>query len=230
MQGSSKTTVFISRDLSKSSCLIELAARLKFNLIGRSLLTFEHVPFEKCPTSDWLFFYSQKGVSFFFDLLKTLPSTVNPNQKIGLIGPKALEQLQKTGLEAAFVGDGNPLLAGKQFLQQVKPSEEVTFIQAKNSRQSVQRFMANKRKTNALVVYDNIKKEKVDIPKADILVFMSPLNVEAYLDKKTITTEKVVSIGHTTADFLKNKGYDCFIPTKPSEAEIARTLEKMIQQ
>ena len=106
-------TVFITRDLSPSNYFKINLENAGYQVIGRYLIAFNPIPFHSLPPSNWIFFYSKNAIRFFqtlggFDQLW--------NQKIAVIGqPSADYLLQKTNIQADFIGNGVPKKTGRNF-------------------------------------------------------------------------------------------------------------------
>ena len=62
--------IFISKKLDSSSIFKTKLENAGFEVWGESLLQLELIPFEKIPSVDWIFFYSQNGVQFFFNQIR----------------------------------------------------------------------------------------------------------------------------------------------------------------
>ena len=56
--------VFITRNLKSDSPLLHWSREKGVEVVGRSLLRFEAVPFEAPRQADWWFFYSSRAVQF----------------------------------------------------------------------------------------------------------------------------------------------------------------------
>jgi hydroxymethylbilane synthase len=81
------------------------------------------------------------------------------------------------------------------------------FPQAKDSMRTVQQQFVNKYQVKDLPVYETIQKPVADTPDADIMLFTSPSNVEAFFEKKKISSsQKVIAMGDATAHTLKLAG------------------------
>lgn len=213
-----RPTIFISRDLKKDSIFKALLTN-KTQVIGVSLLEFSPVEFEALPVTDWLFFYSKKGIDYCLSQLDDW-SNLPP---IGVIGQASADfLLEKYALEVQFIGTGHPVTTAEQFLPLVK-EKKVTFVQAQHSKQSVQKLIAQTIQINNLIVYDNHIKQHFELPTADILVFTSPLNVRAYFSKYSYQIhQKIISIGNVTTDALEQQGIQQIITAeKPSEQALA---------
>lgn len=196
-------TIFISRHLSTDSIFLNTLAPLGFNIIGESLVEFKIVKFDTVPASDWLFFYSKNGVKFFFE--QRSPKIQLP--QLATIGESTANYLKEQyNLEVNFVGNGQPEQTAEQFLPLAK-SRTITFVQATNSKQSVQLLLGQQITSNSLVVYQNAPKIHVQNPEADILVFTSPMNVESYFQQFEYSTNlSIITIGKTTAKALEKIG------------------------
>jgi uroporphyrinogen-III synthase len=83
-----------------------------------------------------------------------------------------------------------------------------------------------------LVVYDNSLRQDLDLPRADFLLFTSPLNLEASLAKSRLTrSQAVIAIGHTTGYALEKAGVPRFrVADHPSEAGMLRTLQSLVEK
>jgi uroporphyrinogen-III synthase len=102
---------------------------------------------------------------------------------------------------------------------------KVVFPQAKGSLRTIQQQMPSAQVVD-LIVYETIRQSADGIIPADVLVFTSPSNLEAYLEKNRITkTQKIVAMGHATASTLKEKGLHSFYtPPTFDDAGLAQSV------
>lgn len=210
--------IFISRNLTVESPFYALLNK-KASIEAQSLINFEAVPIPPIPISDWLFFYSKKGLDFGWPHLHPL----NPLPKIAVLGAASAEYLeQQFGQVADFVGTGAPAPTAKAFLE-IANGQRVCFVQAQNSRQSIAQLLGTQIQAQTLVVYNNRPKTTLDIPPCDILVFTSPLNVQAYYQQYSIQKQqKVIAIGQTTANALTALGLTTYsVAPVPQERALA---------
>ena len=205
--------VFISRNLSSDSIFRKLLSE-KTVLTNLSLIDFSPLPFVSMPDVVWLFFYSKNGIKYYL-------SQVNLKQKLPMIavmGTASAAYLKSDFMITAdFTGDADPQAVAEQFFSLAK-NQKVAFVQAKNSRKSVQ----NLADFNAsdLIVYDNFAKVDFNLPAADILVFTSPMNAGAYFDRYSyLTGQHIIAIGETTANALKSIGLDDVIVAKKANEQ-----------
>lgn len=216
--------IFISRELSSNSIFKIKLKPEDFEIWDESLLEFELVPFKKIPAVDWIFFYSQKGVKFFFNHIQKNNISLSEKIQFAGLGEKTatvIEQFTK----CHFVGTGNADTTAPDFLRIAK-GKKVLFPRAKNSQRSVQQLIDHQTITKDLIIYKNFPKEDFDIPRMDYLFFMSPLNAKAFFRKYNIEKgQKVFAIGKTTAKALTSLGIkNVIFPKKPSEEELVNLL------
>ena len=220
------TRVFISRHLPENSSFREkLASFGSFNIQDEPLIDLMPLPFSIIEPCDWIFFSSKNAVSFFFKQLKTLSIKIPTSVKWGAIGLATAKELLTYQITADFSGNGNPEEVGISFSTLVT-GKKVLFPSAKNSRESIQRFIKNEAlEIINLSIYDNLPKSDFDIIPSDIYVFTSPLNVIAYSKKHDLSDKNCIAIGETTAKQLKNSGA-LSIMTSPftTEESMAQTI------
>lgn len=213
--------VFITRDLTGDSYFKTVLTGMDFGVEGKSLIETVPVGFGLLPACNWIFFSSRQAVHFFFKQNPKLPDV-----KFGCVGKATSEALRKFGKRADFIGSSNDTkMTGKQFAAKVG-SDVVLFPQAKGSLRSIQQQFVKPEQVIDLVVYETLKKNSGEQPEADILVFTSPSNVEAYLEKFTIRKDqKLVAMGEATANELRQAGF--VSSTKPDtfdDAGLARAV------
>jgi len=201
------TRVFISRQLSENSQFREKLASFGSILIqDEPLIDLIPIPFSAIEPCDWIFFSSKNAVTFFFKQIKSLSIKIPSHVKWGAIGLATAKELLTYQITADFSGNGNPEVVGISFSTLVT-GKKVLFPSAKNSRESIQRFIKNEASEIInLSIYDNSIKSDFDIAPSDIYVFTSPLNVIACSKKYNLSDKNCLAIGETTAEQLKHSG------------------------
>ncbi len=196
-------SVFITRDIKDDDFFSRSLKANGYKVSGRSFIEFKPIPFGTVPATDWIFFSSKHAVTYFFD---RKPET--GNAKLGAIGKSTAEALRSYGRRADFIGASTDTrLIGKQFASLIK-SGRALFPQAKDSMRTVQQQFVNKEQVLDLSVYETISKPVEDTPYSDIILFTSPSNAEAFLEKKRLKSEqKIIAMGDATAHTLKKAGY-----------------------
>lgn len=75
------------------------------------------------------------------------------------------------------------------------------------SKRSVQKQLNNEEQAIDLIVYRTLPDDNFTVPEQDILIFTSPSNASAYLDKKEISSNQpIIAIGKSTAQQLTALG------------------------
>ena len=217
--------IFISRPLKSDSIFQKELEKANFEVYGESLLEFELVPLDKIPEVDWIFFYSQKGVRFFFDQVRDNFIFLSPIVQMAGFGKKTAEVIKSYGIECDFVGTGKAISTTPKFIDVAK-GQKVLFPRAENSQRSVQQLIDNELVIEDLIIYKNFPKRNFDFPKMDYLVFTSPLNAKVFFQKyKYEKGQKVFSIGETTAKTLNELGIEeVLFPKKPSEKNLVQLV------
>lgn len=215
--------VFITRDLKETDFFKTVLEKVGFSVFGQSLIAFSKVNFTIVPDCDWLFFYSKNGVKYFFE---NIDNQLISDKKIGTIGESTAAYLEANfKIKVDFIGTGEPLQTAKAFIK-VAANKTVVFPRAKYSKQSIQQELGKNIVAKDLVVYENKPLSNFDVVDADILVFTSPMNVEAYFNTMVLkSNQKIVSIGNTTAKALELLGCnDFFIANAPSEKGLVEAV------
>lgn len=196
-------TVFITRNIKEDDFFSRSLKANGYQVSGRAFIEFKTIAIGKPPTTDWVFFSSKHAVTYFFEQKPLLGKV-----KIGTIAKSTADVLRSFGRRADFIGASTDTrLVGKQFASIVR-SERVLFPQAKESMRTVQKQFVNSGQVVDLPVYETISKLVDDTPDADIMLFTSPSNVEAFLEKKRLKKEqKIIAMGDATAHTLKRADY-----------------------
>jgi uroporphyrinogen-III synthase len=220
------TRVFISRQLPENSPFREkLASFGSFVIQDEPLIDLIPIPFSIIEPCDWIFFSSKNAVSFFFKQIKSLAIKIPTSVKWGAIGLATAKELLNYQITADFSGNGNPEDVGISFSTLVT-GKKVLFPSAKNSRESIQRFIKNEAlEIINLAIYDNLPKSAFEVAISDIYVFTSPLNVIAFSKKYDLTDKNCIAIGETTAQQLKNsRALSVLTSSFTSEESIAQSI------
>ncbi|MEM1215612.1 MAG: uroporphyrinogen-III synthase [Bacteroidota bacterium] len=215
-------SVFLSRELRPSSPFHALKQSVEWVIHAQSLLRFESVSLGATPAVDWLFFYSQRGVQFL------LPQySPPPELRLAAIGEATAAALRQAGYVPQFVGQGSPQQVADAFREHAY-GQRVGFVQARQSRRSVQQILKKAVEASNWIVYDNQLHPAAvaSIPQVDYLVFTSPLNVKAWCAGQSAPyPERFIAIGPTTAAALREAGITNYrVAAAPSESELFHCL------
>jgi hydroxymethylbilane synthase len=212
-----KGKIFISRDEQQCKTFIRLLEGMGFHVNAKSLIRTEALPFEINETFDWVFFTSANAVMHF---IEEVESRFIP-EKIAVIGPGTANALKTFGLKADFIGDPSKSTAdiGIQFAE-LYPNTKVLFPQSDKAMQYVTDAVSKACNVSRIVVYSTLSDKHKSIPEADVYVFTSPSNVNAFIEAKGLPDVHCVAIGSTTFDALKAEGVEK-IHTAPSSDMLA---------
>lgn len=193
--------VFITRNLRKNDYFQRVLEGNGYKVLGKSLIDMRKVT-ARTPkmNPEWVFFASKHAVRFFFQQDLKLPANV----KFGVVGKGTADELRRFGKKADFIGySADVAMTGKQF-EAVAGSSRVLFPQAKNSLRTVQKQMRNQDKIEDMIVYETLQAGVQDIPGADVIIFTSPSNVEAFFAVSSLPEDqKVVAMGDATGRALR---------------------------
>lgn len=229
-----KFIVFITRDLNPEDELAKKLIKIGTAPLGISMLKIEGVFFRKSPQTEWIFFYSKNGVRFFWEgLSEELRFNVSKNSKLAAIGSATGQLTKELFGKCDFIGDGNPENTARQFLACAQ-NKSVLFPRGENSRQSIQKLLSGRIDDYDLIVYFNRPKESEDLPKslrAQIIIFTSPINTDTFFEYFDVTDkQKIISIGNTTAEALRNWDiHDFIIAESPTADGLVKAVQKAIQ-
>jgi hydroxymethylbilane synthase len=217
--------VFISREIGENSYFRKALSKQNIEIDGRSLIrTFPIVNvlddfFLK--NADWIFFSSRNGVEYFFKLNPVLPKKV----KFGVVGRGSEDSLRKFGHLADFVGEGGEIEEVAQDFAKVADGQTVLFPRAQDSLLTMQKFLTSTTKVIDLPIYETVMEENVDGSSADVLIFTSPSNVDAYfVDNLLEPEQKVIAIGNSTGKKFDEMGVKYMLPYSPDEIGLAEAV------
>lgn len=219
--------VFITRNLPESSYLRRALEKHDIELEDRSLIkTFpiinkldsyilKHV--------HWIFFSSKNAIEYFFKLEPLLPKAV----KFGVLGRASEDTLRRFGKAADFNGEEEGIdtadIAARFAI--VANGSTVLFPGAKDSLRTVQQALSPESKIIELPVYETVMDEAVEGSAADVLIFTSPSNVEAYFQDNLLEHgQQVVCIGKSTGKKFDEMGISYRLPFSPDEIGLAEAV------
>jgi len=217
--------IFISRSLNEESPFLELE-KGGHTIHHESLISFSALNFECKEDINWIFFYSQNGIKYFFK-----KENYNPSIQYGVMGPQSAQYFEMiTGHKPQLVGDGNAETIS-QYFNTSSESQNILFVTAQNSLNSVANQLSENIIYESVKVYKNDIKTDVALPPFDVLVFTSPLNAKAYLESKKLGSEQVFAIGSATAAFIKEKtGVTPLYCKAPSEKNLFDLLKQYLSR
>lgn len=217
--------VFISREIGEHSYFRKALAKHDIEIDGRSLIrTFPIVnildPFY-LKNIDWIFFSSRNGVEYFFKLNPVLPKKV----RFGVVGRGSEDTLRKFGHLADFVGESGDIVEVAEEFAKLVVGETVLFPRAQDSLLTIQKSLGDNTKIVDLPIYETVVVDDIDGTTAEVLIFTSPSNVDAYFAENLLDPEqKVIAIGNSTGKKFDEMGVKYTLPYSPDEIGLAEAV------
>ena len=217
--------VFISRELSERSYFRKALEKHAIEIDDRSLIRTVSVITKLdnfiLRNVEWVFFSSKNAVEYFFQLDPLLPKKV----KFGVMGSGSEDMLRRKGHFVDYTGEGtDPAEVAAEFAK-LANGATVLFPSAEGSLRSIQQALSADTKIIELPVYETILEDDVKQSGAEILVFTSPSNVEAYfVDNLLDPDQKVIAIGKSTGKKLDEIGVRYKLPYSPDETGLAEAV------
>lgn len=224
-------SVFISRNISPAS---PFAARLReagWLVEGRALIRLSPIKFREIPPADFIFFTSRNAVRFFFNNAPKGPDgkmEILQHARWAAIGPATAKALASFVATVDFTGTGDPATTATAFRDTYGQQERKTilFPAARHIRQSLIALLSDDFTCIHLEIYDNRPVAHAPFSPADVLVFTSPMNAQAYFSRHPLLpNQRVVAIGRSTAATLAELGLsEIHTAAEPTESGLAEAV------
>lgn len=221
------SSLFITRDLDENSYLARYLRKHNIQIDARSLIkiypTINVLDSFILKRADWIFFNSKNAIEHFFNL----DPLILKKTKIAVLGRGSESTLRKFGRVADFSGDdlGISTEAIAQAFAQLVDGQTVLIPRAKDSLQSIQKALTPNTKIIDMPIYETVLEENVDKSNADVLIFTSPSNVEAYFKENLADPgQKIICIGYSTAQSIEEMGLKYTLPFSPDEMGLAEAI------
>jgi len=217
--------VFISREVGEHNYLRKALSKHNIEIEGRSLIrTFPIVnvldPFY-LKHIDWIFFSSRNAVEYFFKLKPVLPKNV----KFGVAGRGSEDSLRRVGHVADYVGEGGDIEEVAELFAEQVAGKKVLFPRAQDSLQSIQKALKPDTIVVDLPIYETVVEDDIDQTYADVLIFTSPSNVDAYFTDNLLDPgQQVIAIGNSTGKKFDEMGVKYILPYSPDEIGLAEAV------
>ncbi len=213
-------SVFITRNLREDDFFFQVLTAAGCKTQGIALIETKRINAPKIPLVDWIFFASKHAVRHYLAQTKIPDGT-----KIGAVGRVTSDELRKHKMPAHFIGASNDTQTIAKQFGALAGRSRVLFPQAKGSLRTVQLQMPQA-KVIDIIVYETIAQPTDNLPVCDVMVFTSPSNVDAYFEKNKLKpSQKIVAMGHATANALKEKGIlSCGMTDSFGDAGLVRAV------
>ncbi len=220
-------SVFITRDVPETSYFARAMAKHQIRVEGRSLIRIFPIINRLDPYIlkhvTWIFFTSKNGIENFFRLNPRL----SKNVKFAVIGRGSEEALRGYGYLPHFNGEslGIDMDGIAEAFAREAAGSTVLIPRAKVSLETIQKRLTADTKVINLPVYETRTEENVEKSGADVLIFTSPSNVEAYFaDNLVEPGQQIICIGHSSARKLAEYGLKSVLPYSPDEIGLAEAV------
>ncbi len=217
--------VFISREIGEHNYFRKSLEKHNIEIEGRSLIrTFPIVnvldPFY-LKNIDWVFFSSRNAVEYFFKLKPYLSKKI----KYGVVGRGSEDALRKYGELADYVGESGDIKEVAEGFAALVDGQTVLFPRAQDSLLSIQKSLKEDTKVVDLPIYETVVEDDIDRTSADILIFTSPSNVDAYFaDNLLDPGQQVIAIGNSTGKKFEEMGVKYALPYSPDEIGLSEAV------
>ncbi|RZM22494.1 MAG: hydroxymethylbilane synthase, partial [Pedobacter sp.] len=217
--------VFISREIGEHSYFRKALEKHKIEIEGRSLIrTFPIVnkldPFY-LKNIDWIFFSSRNAVDYFFKLEPALSKKI----RFGVVGRGSEDALRKHQHLADFVGESGDIREIAEEFAALVAGQRVMFPRAQDSLLSIQKSLGEDTKVIDLPIYETVVEDDIDQTHADVLIFTSPSNVDAYFaDNLLDPGQQVIAIGNSTGKKFEEMGVKYSLPYSPDEIGLSEAV------
>ena len=173
--------------------------------------------------ADWIFFNSKNAIDHFFKLEPLLLKKT----KIAVLGRGSEDALRQHDRIADFSGDNLGIRTediATAFAELVD-GQTVLIPRAEGSLQTIQKALTENTKIIDMPIYETVLEEQVNKTNAQVLIFTSPSNVEAYFaDNLVEPDQKIICIGYSTAKAIEAMGLSYTLPFSPDEIGLAEAI------
>ncbi|TAF45609.1 MAG: hydroxymethylbilane synthase [Sphingobacteriales bacterium] len=217
--------VFISREINQHSYFAKSLAKNNIQLEAKSLIrtvaTINKLDSYIFRNLDWVFFNSKNGIEYFFALAPILPKEI----KFGVIGRGSEEALKQLGKKVDFVGQSNDTADIAQDFAAIANGQHILFPSAEQSLRTIQKALSADTQILDLAVYETILEDNIAPTYANVLVFTSPSNVDAYFTENLLQPgQKIVAIGKATGNKFDEMNVPYLLPASPDEIGLAEVI------
>jgi uroporphyrinogen-III synthase len=214
--------IYISRKKEQAAFLMRELEALGHRVEAIPMIRTEAVEMpSRLPDCEWIFFSSAEAVRFFFEQRHAVSG-----KKWAALGASTAAAL-KQYVTVDFTGDASDIEGTAKTFASISSGQMALFPVSEQSLRSIQQH--KKREEVADVVcYRTIPQPK-KIADADILVFSSPSNVDAFFQvNEKRANSRFVAFGPSTAAALQKQGIsDPVIPVSLEDSELLRTIKSL---
>ncbi len=219
--------IFITRELPETSYLRRALQKHSIEIEDRSLIktfaTINKLDPYILKRVEWVFFSSKNAIEYFFKLDPPL----SKHAKFGVLGRASEDALRLHGKIADFNGEGEGIDTADiaENFAKLANGSTILFPGAKDSLRTVQKALSSETKIIDLPIYETVMDEGIKQSYAEVLIFTSPSNVEAYfVDNLLEPDQQVICIGKSTGKKFDEMGVKYTLPYSPDEIGLAEAV------
>ena len=219
--------VFISREVSETSYFARAMAKHGTVVDGRSLIRTTALPMEVDSDTfndvDWVFFTSRNSVIHFFEQAPALPEGI----QFAVIGRGSEEQLRQYGFTPDFSGADHGIDMEKVAATFGALADGATVLipRAVDTLGTMRRSMTAGTKVIDVPVYKTDLQSDAVPSDAEVLIFTSPSNIQAYFANNDLAAgQRVICIGHASGREMESRGHVFVLPATPDEIGLAEAV------
>ena len=173
---------------------------------------------------NYIIFTSKNGVKYF---LKNVSISINSNVKFICIGKKTAEVLKSNNLNPDIVVRRNysKFMCNEIKNMGISKNNKLLLIQGNLAKKELFECLSKSFEIDHKIVYTtNPVKEKIDELNKKIdnensyVVFTSPSTFNSFIDKYNLKNN-IISIGNTTTDHIRNRGFEPLMTAKMQSYE-----------
>lgn len=214
--------LFISRHLPDSSYIRRACAQLGIELETEPLIRITPLAFDADPaTIEWLVFSSSNGVDAFFQ--QESPENWS-SKKFIAAGEGTARALAKYGIECELTGTESNMEQLALEIASLVASQSALFPVSDKTLGNLYNHVPEKDRT--VVTCYRTEADPKSIENFDAYIFTSPSNVRSFVEAGNTISDgaRVVAIGNSTSEALRNEGFVHAIADIPTEPELFSLL------
>lgn len=219
-------SLFLSRNIARDSVLQELHQLPNIKLSCESLIEFNSLSFAKIDWSQYdIVFFGSRNVVHFLLNNESIPSHLT----IACAGVATEKQLVNKGYTVDFVSPTGDLKNASKTFAEFCGTKKVLFPHSSLSLKTFAQFLPKENITE-IEIYETLEREVIVEDKPDLLIFTSPSNVNAFLNKHEIhSDQRIIAWGESTEKSIINHDLNVFKTLKtPTEEELLKVVKEII--
>lgn len=220
-------SIFISREVQSSSYFARAMAKHHIAIDARSFIQVRSInaslDADQLKKVDWVFFTSKNSVLHFFQLNPVL----SDKTRFAVIGRGSEEVLRQYGYVPAFSGENEGIEMEEVALRFAKMASgtKVLIPRAKDTLGTMKKPLTEIADVIDIPVYETVLLKELASSEAEVLIFTSPSNVEAYFAyNKLAAGQQIICIGHASARKVSEFGFEYTLPATPDEIGLAEAV------